>query len=421
MLGLTGASGAPYAARVLRALVASGADVGVVVSRAGAQVIALELYGDRELNPDGAVERFVTDHGDAEVRIWGESDYSAPYASGSSRTDAVIVCPCSMATVGTIAGGAEANLIHRAAAVQLKEGRKLVLVPRETPLSDIHLENLLRIKRAGASVVPAMPGFYHLPQTDRRPRRLRRRPRPRLRRHRGDPLRTVGVVTLQPDQVREMFDRISPAYDRMNRVMSAGMDGLWRARAVRSAGLGPGSSAIDVCCGTGDLAIALLDAVSTRGRVVGVDFSERMIEAARAKSSQVEWLRGDALDLPFAGGEFDAATVGFGVRNLPDIERGFREMARVVRAGGRVVCLELTEPPRLVAPFARLWTDRAVPLLGRLIARETDAYRYLPASVHRFPPAAELAAIMRAAGLERVQYRRLTGGAVALHVGTVPA
>jgi 4-hydroxy-3-polyprenylbenzoate decarboxylase len=165
MLGLTGASGAPYAARVLRALVAAGAEVGIVVSRAGAQVIALELYGDRGMNPDGAVERFVTDHGDPDVRIWGESDYSAPYASGSSRTDAVIICPCSMATVGTIAGGAEANLIHRAAAVQLKEGRKLVLVPRETPLSDIHLENLLRIKRAGASVVPAMPGFYHLPET----------------------------------------------------------------------------------------------------------------------------------------------------------------------------------------------------------------------------------------------------------------
>ncbi|HEY7257424.1 MAG TPA: UbiX family flavin prenyltransferase [Gaiellales bacterium] len=165
MLGLTGASGAPYAARVLRALVAAGAEVGIVVSRAGAQVIALELYGDRGMNPDGAVERFVTDHGGPDVRIWGESDYSAPYASGSSRTDAVIICPCSMATVGTIAGGAEANLIHRAAAVQLKEGRKLVLVPRETPLSDIHLENLLRIKRAGASVVPAMPGFYHLPET----------------------------------------------------------------------------------------------------------------------------------------------------------------------------------------------------------------------------------------------------------------
>jgi demethylmenaquinone methyltransferase/2-methoxy-6-polyprenyl-1,4-benzoquinol methylase len=228
-------------------------------------------------------------------------------------------------------------------------------------------------------------------------------------------------VTLQPDQVREMFDRITPAYDRMNRLMSAGMDGRWRARAVRCAGLAPGASAVDVCCGTGDLAIELLDAVSSRGRVVGLDFSERMLEAARAKSSQVEWIRGDALDLPFGNGEFDAATVGFGVRNLPDIERGFREMARVVRGGGRVVCLELTEPPRLVAPFARIWTDRAVPLLGRLVARETDAYRYLPASVHRFPPADELAAVMGRAGLRRVRFRRLSGGAVAVHVGTVPA
>jgi len=228
-------------------------------------------------------------------------------------------------------------------------------------------------------------------------------------------------MTLPPDQVREMFDRITPAYDRMNRLMSFGMDGSWRALAVRATGVGPGDAALDVCCGTGDLAIELLDAVSTRGRVVGLDFSQAMLDAARRKSSQVEWVRGDALALPFADGEFDAATVGFGVRNLPDIERGFREMARVVRGGGRVVCLELTEPPRLVAPFARLWTDRAVPLLGRLIARETDAYRYLPASVHRFPPADELAEIMRAAGLERVAYKRLSGGAVALHAGTVPA
>jgi len=165
MLGVTGASGAPYAARVLRALTDAGADVGVVASSAGAQVISLELYGDRSLDPSGAVDRFVADHGSPEVRIWGQSDYSAPYASGSARTDAVIICPCSMATVGTIAGGGEANLIHRAAAVQLKEGRRLVVCPRETPLSVIHLENLLRIKRAGAAVVPAMPGFYHLPES----------------------------------------------------------------------------------------------------------------------------------------------------------------------------------------------------------------------------------------------------------------
>ena len=165
MLGITGASGAPYAARVLRGLVEAGADVGVVASAAGAQVVALELHGNRDLDPAGAIERFVAENGGADVRVWGSSDYRAPYASGSSRTDAVIVCPCSMATVGTIAGGAEANLIHRAAGVQLKEGRRLVLVPRETPLSDIHLENLLRVKRSGARVVPAMPAFYHLPES----------------------------------------------------------------------------------------------------------------------------------------------------------------------------------------------------------------------------------------------------------------
>jgi 4-hydroxy-3-polyprenylbenzoate decarboxylase len=166
MLGLTGASGAPYAARVLRALGEAGADVGVVASRAGRQVIALECYGDREMDPAGALERLVADHGgEGGVRIWDEADYSAPYASGSAHTDAVIVCPCSMASIGSIAAGVESNLIHRAAAVQLKEGRRLVVVPRETPLSEIHLENLLRLRRAGAAVVPAMPGFYRLPET----------------------------------------------------------------------------------------------------------------------------------------------------------------------------------------------------------------------------------------------------------------
>jgi demethylmenaquinone methyltransferase / 2-methoxy-6-polyprenyl-1,4-benzoquinol methylase len=228
-------------------------------------------------------------------------------------------------------------------------------------------------------------------------------------------------VTLPPDQVRAMFDRISPSYDRMNRIMSLGMDGSWRSLAVRCTDLRPGDAALDVCCGTGDLALALLDAVSTRGRVVGLDFSQAMLGAAARKSSQVEWVRGDALRLPFAAGEFAAATIGFGMRNLADHERGFRELRRVVRPGGRVVCLELTDPPAWAAPSARLWTDRAVPLLGRLVAREVDAYRYLPASVHRFPAADELAAIMHRAGLRRVRYRRLSGGAVALHIGTVPA
>jgi demethylmenaquinone methyltransferase / 2-methoxy-6-polyprenyl-1,4-benzoquinol methylase len=227
-------------------------------------------------------------------------------------------------------------------------------------------------------------------------------------------------LTLQPEHVREMFDRISPAYDRMNRIMSGGLDGRWRRFAAGCAGLEPGDSAVDVCCGTGDLALELLDVVSSRGRVVGVDFAEQMLDVARAKSSLVEWVRGDALDLPFADGEFAAATIGFGMRNLADHRQGFAEMARVVRPGGRVVCLELTEPPSWVAPASRLWTDHAVPALGRLVARDADAYSYLPRSVHRFPPASELAAVMGDAGLERVQFRRLMMGVVAVHAGTVP-
>ena len=229
------------------------------------------------------------------------------------------------------------------------------------------------------------------------------------------------MSAVDPNAVREMFDRISPAYDRMNRLMSGGMDGRWRRFAVACTGLAPGDSALDVCCGTGDLAVALDRRVGPSGRVVGIDFAEQMLQVARRKSDRIEWMRGDALALPFADGEFAAATIGFGMRNLADHERGFAEMARVVRPGGRVVCLELTEPPAWVAMGSRLWTDRGVPLLGRLVGRDRAAYTYLPASVHRFPRAPELAAIMRAAGLERVQYRRLMMGVVAVHVGTVPA
>jgi 4-hydroxy-3-polyprenylbenzoate decarboxylase len=164
MLGITGASGAPYAARVLRGLVDAGVEVGVCASRAAHQVAALELYGEHGPGED-AIARLVSEWGGPQVRVWEERDWSAPYASGSARTDAVILCPCSMASIGTIVGGAEANLIHRAAGVQLKEGRRLIVVPRETPLSMLHLENLLRLQRAGAHVVPAMPAFYHEPRS----------------------------------------------------------------------------------------------------------------------------------------------------------------------------------------------------------------------------------------------------------------
>jgi 4-hydroxy-3-polyprenylbenzoate decarboxylase len=162
-LGITGASGAPYAARLLSALSEAGAQVGVTVSDSGFEVLATELYGDRSMPKDQVLERLTA--GLKGVTVYDSGDYGAPYASGSAKVDGYVICPCSMATAGTIAAGAMANLVHRAASVALKEDRKLVLVPRETPLSTIHLENLLRLRRAGAVIVFAAPGFYNAPQT----------------------------------------------------------------------------------------------------------------------------------------------------------------------------------------------------------------------------------------------------------------
>ena len=162
-LGITGASGAPYAARLLDALVAADVEVGLCASSAGLEVVATELYGDPDLDRNEVLRRFVGDR--AGVTVHAPNDWRAPYASGSAKVDAYVICPCSMGTAGTIASGTMSNLIHRAASVAIKEGRKLIVVPRETPLSDIHLENLLRLRRAGAVVLMAAPGFYHRPQT----------------------------------------------------------------------------------------------------------------------------------------------------------------------------------------------------------------------------------------------------------------
>jgi 4-hydroxy-3-polyprenylbenzoate decarboxylase len=162
-VGITGASGAPYAARLLQALSATGAEVGLSVSDSGFEVLATELYGDASLPGEEVLGRLTEDL--EGVTYYAQDDYSAPYASGSAKVDGYVVCPCSLATVGTIASGAMANLVHRAASVALKEGRKLVLVPRETPLSTIHLENLLRLRQAGAVILFAAPGFYHAPKT----------------------------------------------------------------------------------------------------------------------------------------------------------------------------------------------------------------------------------------------------------------
>jgi demethylmenaquinone methyltransferase/2-methoxy-6-polyprenyl-1,4-benzoquinol methylase len=223
-----------------------------------------------------------------------------------------------------------------------------------------------------------------------------------------------------------MFDRIAGLYDRMNTVMTAGLHHQWRRRAADMAALSPGDRALDVATGTGDLALELARRVSPGGEVVATDFSERMLELARAKASaragegaDVVIRSANALDLPFDDGEFDAATVGFGARNFSDLEQGLREMARVVRPGGRVVVLEITTPQKPpLSLFFELWFDRIVPALGRL-AGDAQAYSYLPNSVRRFPGPRELAEAMSRCGLERIRYMLTAGGIIAVHGGVV--
>ena len=223
-------------------------------------------------------------------------------------------------------------------------------------------------------------------------------------------------------QVRTMFDRIAGVYDLMNTAMTAGMHHRWRERAADRAELGPGDAALDVCCGTGDLAFELARRVGPDGVVVGCDFSDAMLELARRKAagrgaSQARFEWADALDLPYDEASFDAVTVGFGVRNLVDVEGGLGEMVRVLRPGGRAVILEITQPRRPpLSAFYSLWFDRLVPLLGAL-AGDRGAYTYLPESVKRFPAPEGLAAMMAGAGLQRVRYLVLAGGIIAIHSG----
>jgi demethylmenaquinone methyltransferase / 2-methoxy-6-polyprenyl-1,4-benzoquinol methylase len=227
--------------------------------------------------------------------------------------------------------------------------------------------------------------------------------------------------TLEDTQVRAMFDRIAGLYDRMNTVMTAGLHHQWRRRAANLAALEPGGRALDVATGTGDLAVELCSRVGASGEVVAVDFSERMLELAREKAAglPIRFDVANALSLPFGAGEFDAATVGFGARNFSDLDRGVREMVRVVRPGGRVVVLEITTPTKApLSTFFDLWFDRAVPALGR-VAGDSEAYSYLPSSVRRFPGPDELAGVMWRAGLNNVRYLLTAGGIIALHAGVV--
>jgi demethylmenaquinone methyltransferase/2-methoxy-6-polyprenyl-1,4-benzoquinol methylase len=226
------------------------------------------------------------------------------------------------------------------------------------------------------------------------------------------------------EQVRGMFDRIAGVYDLMNSAMTAGLHHQWRQRAVDRAEVGPGSDALDLCCGTGDLALELRRRIGPDGRVVGSDFSEPMLELARRKSGEeglpVEFGWADALDLPYGDGSFDAVTIGFGARNLADLDRGLSEMARVLRPGGRLVILEITRPNREpLASFYSVWFDRIVPAIGSL-AGDPDAYSYLPNSVRSFPDPRELAVKIDAAGFAEIRWLLLAGGIIAIHSATEP-
>jgi demethylmenaquinone methyltransferase/2-methoxy-6-polyprenyl-1,4-benzoquinol methylase len=288
-----------------------------------------------------------------------------------------------------------------------------------------------------------------------------------------------GNGRLEASQVRAMFDRIAGVYDLLNTVMTAGLHHHWRSRAVDLARVGPGSRVLDIATGTGDLAIELARRVSPGGEVIGSDFSDGMLTHARRKalrafggSSQegpggaldgtdaalgahngssasspsldrpaslhFEW--GDGLQLPYEDDSFDAATNGFGLRNFSDVQRGLREMARVVRPAGRVVVLELTTPTRPpLSLFYRVWFDRVVPTIGKLtgplaglLGRDSrsqsaqadasiaQAYTYLPSSVRRFHSPVELAAEMERAGLIEIGYVLMAGGIIAVHAATVP-
>ncbi len=220
----------------------------------------------------------------------------------------------------------------------------------------------------------------------------------------------VKSGTLPPGEVERMFDRISPVYDVMNRVMTAGLDRRWR-RLTAETVVKPGDRVLDACCGTGDLALA---ARELGAEVVGVDFSAEMLRRARAKSAEIEWVQADVTELPFPDASFDAVTIGFGIRNVPDLDAGLAELARVLRPGGRLGCLEITRPRGLLRPFFRLWLDGLVPLAGRVLPAGA-AYTYLPASVRRFPGPADLAAAMERAGFREIRWRLLAGGIVALH------
>jgi demethylmenaquinone methyltransferase/2-methoxy-6-polyprenyl-1,4-benzoquinol methylase len=224
-----------------------------------------------------------------------------------------------------------------------------------------------------------------------------------------------------PERIEEMFDRISGVYDGMNLAISGFQEPRWRRRAVAESGIAPGERALDVACGTGKVSRSLHAAAQPGGSALGIDFSAAMIELAtrRATEDGLSFVQGDALALPVEDDAFDAATIAFGMRNLADYQQGFAELARAVRPGGNVVCLEITRPSSRLGKLIGSWFDNIVPLIGRLVG-QGSAYAYLVQSTKGYPDPDRIAAIMRAAGLDSVRWYGMSGGIVTIHVGTVP-
>ncbi len=224
-------------------------------------------------------------------------------------------------------------------------------------------------------------------------------------------------------RIADMFDRVAPRYDRLNRILSGGRDIGWRQRPIALARLGPGEVALDVGVGTGDLAFGLLKESDLGARVVGIDLSPLMLDAARRRAGprvkeRFAPLLATAERLPFADGTFERVVAGFAVRNFGDLSGGLREMRRVLRAGGRAVILEFSTPPNaLIGTLYRIYLHQLVPRIASLFGGDAAAYRYLPRSVAAFPDADGLAARMRECGFSRVRYERLTLGIAAIHVG----
>ncbi|WP_341778867.1 demethylmenaquinone methyltransferase [Levilactobacillus sp. HBUAS70063] len=238
----------------------------------------------------------------------------------------------------------------------------------------------------------------------------------------------MALTNHTPEQtVQHLFDQIAPQYDQMNSVISLGTHRLWRQHVMTAMAVRPGDFALDLCCGTGDWTLALAHAVGPAGRVVGLDFSPVMIREAQRKvhaadlTGRITLRQGDAMHLPYPDNSFNVVTIGFGLRNVPDANQVLREMARVVKPGGQVVCLETSQPTNpLVHAGWQVYFGHVVPLMGSLVAHHYQAYNYLQRSTHQFVSAGELAEMFTAAGLTRVHYHLFNLGAAAVHFGYKP-